>query len=273
MVMLLLLISFLFFGCTSLQQDREFQKMTFRVLDVGQGLSQVVQWGDSAVIFDVGDSEISRWDKLLEPYGIEHIKMVVISHDDRDHSGGLSLLDKTELSFSGVVLVTPWSDTSFLQQQSSQELLFKIVEKGDTISLYEEAKMAILWPPKTVSIPISKNEYSMVCKVLYNKNSILLTGDIGISAAQQISSLEEWRLKSDIMVVPHHGSKNSLHPSFFSYVAPSTAIVSCGESNSYGHPDSTVISFLKESLNANLTTTSLDGTSSFYSDGYGWYRE
>ncbi len=86
------------------------------------------------------------------------------------------------------------------------------------------------------------NNNSIVCKVNYNKFSILFTGDIEEIAEKKI--LEKYKgnlLSSTILKVAHHGSKSSSIQEFIDRVNPKIALIGVGKDNNFGHPNNLVI--------------------------------
>jgi len=83
---------------------------------------------------------------------------------------------------------------------------------------------------------IKDNDRSCVLKVTSQAGSVLLTGDIEKPDELELINLEADQLKSDVIVVPHHGSKTSSTPDFIAAVAPSVSIFTNGYLNRFGHP-------------------------------------
>ena len=67
----------------------------------------------------------------------------------------------------------------------------------------------------------------MVCKLVYNKFSMLFTGDIEEVAENEIlSKYNNFKLlKSTILKVAHHGSKTSSTQNFLNAVKPQYAVI------------------------------------------------
>jgi competence protein ComEC len=79
------------------------------------------------------------------------------------------------------------------------------------------------------------NNQSVVAIFERHGRRALLTGDAG--AATEESLLDRGRtLASELLKVPHHGSRTSTTPLFVSAVRPRLAILSCGRENRFGHP-------------------------------------
>ena len=107
----------------------------------------------------------------------------------------------------------------------------------------------------------SINNNSLVCKLNYKNYSMLFTGDIEAIAEKAI--LKKYSknlniLKSDILKVAHHGSKNSTSSEFLQKVLPEQTIISCGQNNRYGHPHKETIHRLK-SCHTKIKRTDTNG--------------
>ena len=89
-----------------------------------------------------------------------------------------------------------------------------------------------------------ENSSSLVLKVEGKKKSFLLAGDIEEEAEEDMSHLNKW-LSSDVLKVPHHGSRTSAQEDFLREVSPSIAVISVGRDNSFGHPSQEVLDKLE----------------------------
>jgi competence protein ComEC len=65
---------------------------------------------------------------------------------------------------------------------------------------------------------------------------VLLTGDLEAEQEARLARDEPGALRSDVLVVPHHGSKTSSSSVFLAAVSPRLALVQSGYRNRYGHP-------------------------------------
>ena len=88
------------------------------------------------------------------------------------------------------------------------------------------------------------NANSVVVRLDYGDFSILLSGDAEEQTEHRMLT-KDLNLQTDILKVPHHGSKYSTTADFLQRVKPGVAIISCGEWNRYGHPAQAVLDRLK----------------------------
>ena len=109
------------------------------------------------------------------------------------------------------------------------------------------------------------NNKSIVMKISYGDVLALLTGD---SQKEVEDSLLEAKMdiSADILDVGHHGSRTSTSMDFLEKVRPQYALISCGEDNDYGHPNSFVMKKLQKK-NVKVYRTDLDGNIVLKTDG------
>ena len=101
------------------------------------------------------------------------------------------------------------------------------------------------------------NELSCVLRVEAGGSSILLTGDIELRAEARLGERRA-DVRSDVLLVPHHGSRTSSGAAFIAAVAPRLAIVSAGYRNRFGHPTADVLARYAQS-GVELLRTDRDG--------------
>jgi competence protein ComEC len=105
---------------------------------------------------------------------------------------------------------------------------------------------------------------------------VLITSDIDSMDERLLYEQMKWELRSDVVVVPHHGSAGSLNRMFFGYVSPRLAIISFGIGNTYGHPADAVYDVFSMMGTEVLTTEELEGSAiasnhiEAYSNGAYW---
>ncbi len=206
-------------------------KMT--ILDVGQGLSVVAQTATQTMVYDTGARFSDRFDigkAVLVPFlrdqGIDTVNTLVISHGDNDHIGGMhSLLRQhsVERRLSSVPGRVPRARGCIPGRGWTQDQVqFKVLSPFD-------------------DHPPAHNDSSCVIQVISRYGSVLLTGDIGATREDVLRKVYGSRLRSDILLVPHQGSKTSSTQAFLDTVRPKVAVVSAGYRNPYGHPDHAVM--------------------------------
>ncbi|MDO5576266.1 MAG: MBL fold metallo-hydrolase [Fibrobacter sp.] len=251
---------------------------TFSVLDIGQGLSQIAQDGANAIVWDMGPpGEYEKWKHSYIGSGKPRIDAIVISHRDIDHSGGLMHID-TSVNWSGTLVMSSYEDSSYLRNMCrnwSKGITCKVIREGEKLDYLDEVDIECIWPfesqsPKPCSDQ-QTNYYSMVFLLRHNLTQVIITSDIDSSAGQLISMKYGKTLMSDIMVIPHHGSRYSVNRTFFGYIKPDIAIISCSQNNTYGHPSDEILKLLML-LGSETLITYVDSTIVFRSNGFYWER-
>jgi competence protein ComEC len=259
---------------TPLAVDDEF---VFAVFDVGQGLAQAAVRRGNAVLFDVGpQSGYAGWREGYGLLGRPRIALIVVSHTDEDHRGGLALLD-SGVAWNGQLAVSPYEDTTLLRDSAgawSARVRFRTVAAGDTLAGLEGVTIECLWPPRDLDRPAvlpadERNRRSLVLRISFGGTSALVTSDIDTLAERSLCALQGAGLSSDMVVVPHHGSAGSVDASFYGYVHPGQAVISCARYNDYGQPSAVLYDVLfDQHIAARETFT--EGHIVACSNGYYW---
>jgi competence protein ComEC len=95
---------------------------------------------------------------------------------------------------------------------------------GDVIPLGRETTLEVLWPPRERGRLID-NDTSLVLRLTHAGRSILFPGDIQDGAMRELLKQPE-RLRADVLVAPHHGSREALTAAFVRAVNPSSIVSS-----------------------------------------------
>lgn len=272
--------------------------------DVGQGDAILVVSGSTQLLVDGGEGRavldcirdhVPFWDRTLE--------VVVATHPDADHIGGLNHVfdeyqaltiltlpdthdtqtfdrfrEKVSLQKDrGAIVISPYlgqtislSKTVFFEVLSPQEkegvILADFLTPPETV-LWD--KTTSFWQPPPAGN--SRNDRSIVVLLHIGQVSLLLTGDV-----EEPSELAMVRAnlinEVDILKVAHHGSKTSTSQAFLDRARPEIAVISSGENNSYGHPSPEVLERLTES-GALVLRTDQRGTIAIVSDGQRFWLE
>lgn len=229
------------------------------LLDVGQGLSVVIQTQNHTLIFDTGAKFSEQYDMgeaVVVPYlqhqAINHIDTLIISHGDNDHIGGAASLVRTIPADASYSSVPEW-----VENQAGQ-----FCKAGQNWQ-WDEVSFSFL-SPGTESFD-TENDNSCVLKVSGKKFSFLLTGDIEQPAENWLVTQYGNALASTILIAPHHGSKTSSSQNFLEQVDPEMILIPAGYMNRFGFPHKKV---LKRYQNRNIKyfDTSKNGAISLKTD-------
>ena len=232
-------------------------------LDVGQGDAAIVRFPDNRTLLIDGGIQRSYYSKrkqkrveydvgerIIEPYldfhGIRELDMVVLTHPDLDHGGGLGYI----LQNFKVGQVLGISDIP-LDSQTHRRLHTLVKARNipyafpyaGEIEFTSTATLNLLHPidpSSTNLLDTDKNDDSLVMKVTYGEVDILFPGDIGKKAETRLIASGQ-DLRSEVLKVPHHGSRTSSSAPFLGAVQPRCAIFSLGQGNRYQFPHADVV--------------------------------
>lgn len=203
------------------------------VLDVGQGLSVVISSGDSVMIVDCGSSSGRAGEtthEYLQNHGHTKIDLIALTHFHADHVNGVEfLLSRVNVS----ALAVPDPDGSFLAD--------------DIINLARRRQVDIIYVTDVMKVSLGELEITLFPPLGFGDENergltvlttgsltALITGDMNSSSERSL--LRAYQLpKLDILIVGHHGSRNSTSEELLTHLRPDTALISVGR-NSFGHP-------------------------------------
>ncbi|MCR4284394.1 MAG: MBL fold metallo-hydrolase [Parcubacteria group bacterium] len=219
-------------------------------LDIGQGDAIFIETPNgNQVLIDGGKNK-----KILEelgeimPFYDKSIDIVIATHPDADHIGGLPEVIK---NFDVNLVMEPGvsSDTNvykeFKKVINEKDIQTIQARQRMKINLDKNAYLEILFPNQDVE-GWDTNDASIVARLIYGENSFLFTADSPQKIENYLASAYQDNLKTDVLKVGHHGSKTSSSEIFLGYTNPSYAIISAGKDNTYGHPHKEVIERLKD---------------------------
>jgi competence protein ComEC len=229
----------------ALAMPRTDSETVVTLLDVGQGLAIVIETHGKTMLYDTGDGYpggFTQAEKILLPYlrsrGIDVIDVLLVSHADRDHSGGVSFLSermpiKRHLGFAG-----------------------EPCRNGER---WRWATVEIMLVNGSGQGALNTNDQSCGFMLSVNGHQLLVLGDM--SAAREREVVRYWRaaLSSHVLVLAHHGSASSSSYALLKWVAPQWALISAGRGNRFGHPHAVVLERLRQMPGVNALNTALTG--------------
>ncbi|MFA6536648.1 MAG: ComEC/Rec2 family competence protein [Candidatus Paceibacterota bacterium] len=267
---LVLVNAFIWFAV--LKEDRGGQLRVY-FLNIGQGDAILIDApSGNQMLIDGGPdkSVLSELGKVL-PFYDHKIEVVLATHPDQDHVAGLNyVLDRyrvDQVLEPGVSAETAVYQN--LEKKIGDKKISKILaRRGMIVDLGGGAVFKILFPDRD-TIGWETNTASIVGRVVYGGNSVMLTGDSPQAIENYLTILDGKNLQSDVLKAGHHGSRTSSSQSFVGFVNPQYAVISAGKNNSYGHPHQEVLDLLKKFQVQILRTDEL-GMIKFSSDGGLW---
>lgn len=236
-------------------------------IDVGQADSILIQIGEYTLLIDAGnngDSELVS--DYLEDVGVTKLNYIIGTHPHEDHIGGLDGVIEN-IQVEKVILpeytLTTKTYLDVLDAIEDKGLKITRPKVGDEYKL-GDASFTIIAPVKS-DYGDNANNYSIGIKLVYGKTSFVTIGDAEIEAEKDILATGI-DLTADLFKVSHHGSNTSNSEELISAIDPTFAVISVGEGNSYGHPNSNVVTSLIED-DVQVYRTDKMGTVIVTSDG------
>lgn len=217
--------------------------------DVGQGDAIFIELPDGRQILIDGGPDDTVVEKLNEAMSFfdKEIDIVIATHNEADHIGGLPAAlahyKVGTIIWNGVKAETKIFEEfkNAMDSEGSEIITGRCCAR---FSLSSGAFFEILHPFNSGDGPSSKsakqNNQSLVIRLVYGNDSFLFTGDIERGAEYEIVK-QNFNLQSDVLKIPHHGSKTSSSELFLEEVRPKVAVIFAGRNNPYGHPHEAVL--------------------------------
>lgn len=254
-------------------QEKNSKELTVAFLDVGAGDAIYIEApnGNNMLIDGGPDRSVVRELSEIIPFYERSIDVVLATHPDKDHIGGLiDVLKNYEVK---IILTTGATSTTETDNVFGKTIIEEeklgakniLVRRGAVVKLSEDVLFTILYPV-FVNQKEPTNDTSIVGMLTYGKQSFLLTGDAPQKVEKYLVSVDRKKLKAQVLKLGHHGSKTSSSESFVGNVSPDYAIISTAKKNRYGHPHKEVIDLLKK-YNIPTLATYDAGTIIFKTDG------
>ncbi|MFJ2552905.1 ComEC/Rec2 family competence protein [Microbacterium sp. NPDC087591] len=223
--------------------------------DVGQGDALVVRSAGDIALIDTGpDPDVLR--SCLRSLGVERVDLLVLTHFDLDHAGGLEAVE----GHVGEVLHGPTSE------QADQRSLDRLAAGGAVLhdasaglhGVLGAASWRVLWPHRdSVAFPAG-NDASVV--VEFSGGEVprsLFLGDLSAAPQRMLMRTAQLAGGYAVVKVAHHGSADQ-EPGLYEAVHATLAIFSAGVDNDYGHPREETLALL-EATGAHLLRTDQQG--------------
>ncbi|WP_051532379.1 DNA internalization-related competence protein ComEC/Rec2 [Brackiella oedipodis] len=259
-------------------------------LDIGQGGSVLISTAKHHILFDSGlrrSYQLESANQVILPVlrslHIKQLDRLIISHSDLDHVGGYAEL----VSQIPVTLAyAPFRLDKWLQDDSQRlhkaytprypQMMAAPCYAGQRFSL-DGVRFEFVWPaPERYAqgrlANKANNAMSCVLRVQGKFHSAILTGDIG--QAQELAMMHHYKLSSDVVMAPHHGSASSSSAPFVAATQPQLVIAQAGLWNKFGHPRPEVVQRWQHQQ-ALFFNTAKQGAVTVNSDvtGLHWYTE
>ncbi|SDB99858.1 DNA internalization-related competence protein ComEC/Rec2 [Paraburkholderia lycopersici] len=213
-------------------------------LDIGQGTSVLVETARHTLLFDAGPGPESTQagERIVVPYlqahGVQRLDALMISHDDSDHSGGAqAVLDAIGVGelVAGILPAHPlWASA---REKGAQTVQCAAGQRWQ----WDAVDFEVLWPDPG-PLAGKPNAHCCVLKVSTaayaegGRVSALIAADIEAGVERTLVARDPGRLRAQVLVVPHHGSRTSSTEPFLDSVWPLVSIFQVGYLNRFHHP-------------------------------------
>ena len=263
------------------------KKLHLIACDVGQGDAILAVYGTTQILVDGGaTSKVIDCLGTHMPFWDRKIEVVLLTHPQLDHFGGLSEVFKR---FQVERFVATNLDSS---SQAYQALISMVGGSGiqvvnPTTGMVIRSGLLyldIVWPTSDFQVAaggvsegnilgaftskMDPNDFSVVANLRLGEFNALLTGDIGPKIIGEIIQTGKVG-EVEYIKIPHHGSKNGLTKELLDVASPEVAVISVGK-NSFGHPHKEILNLLKE-YGIQTKRTDEDGDVEVVSDGNSWW--
>ncbi len=260
-------------------EGKDILKVTF--LNIRQGDSEVIQTPDGKVIVIDGGQSATRYSPFdagvevvlpyLESQGVKKIDVVVATHPDYDHTGGLVAVLNSTFPIGMVldcgIVHTTGTYKDYIAAIEKKKIPFKIADAGQVLDWGKFVTAQVLAP----SGPVARrdtgdlNNNSVVIRLEYGDVSFLFTGDCEHEEEAAIISSGA-RLKSTVLKAGHHGSKTANGPLFYYLCDPEVVTISAGKRNKFDHPHWGPMQLFRET-GADFYRTDYQGNITVLTDG------
>ncbi len=249
----------------------EQDEIAVHFIDVGQGDCIFIDTADKDMLIDCGEYEYaSRVIRYLHNNGVTKLDYIITTHPHSDHMGGMARI-MTAFDVGEFIMPEVPEDmipiaeyyTKTMNTLGLKGITTTYSEAGRTITLCEGTQLNIIGPIGDSYDDL--NSYSIIAKLTSGNRSFLFTGDMEKDAEFEL--VNTWiDLSADVIKIPHHGSSSSSSSAFVKRVRPSYAVVSVGEGNTYGHPNSEVLNRYRL-IGSKVISTMNSGSVVFVTDG------
>lgn len=235
-------------------------------IDVGQGDAILIEIPQKKILIDGGGHRYTDIGEMaLRPYllhkWIRKLDLVVITHSDIDHFGGITALK------NGIKTGAVWINDEPAKAPVYADILADMSSRGVTVSsqvqrkkirLDDKTTLEILSPTKKIKLSKNNNDHSLVIKLQHGNFCALFTGDISSHMEEKLVKTYGQELDCNLLKVSHHGSRYSSSEKFLKIVSPQIAVIGVAKNSQFGHPHPDTLRRLAN-IGGKTYRTDLDG--------------
>ena len=232
------------------RRDMLADEGTISIMDVGSGQCIAVTEGENTVVIDCGGYGIAEnagnmLSRYLHANGRSDVDYLMLTHLHEDHAlGAVRLMNL--MNVDTLILPDNAADTDhgglleeilLTAEANGTEVMYIVrdtqLQAGEiSLTVYESSERG------------KRSESGIMSTVSIGDYDMLVTGDVEMSVEREL--VREHELEdTELLIVPHHGSKYSTSEELLAETSPETAVISVGY-NRYGHPTKEVLERLQK---------------------------
>ena len=248
--------------------------LTVFFLDVGQGDAALLRTPNGRWMEIDGGPRLPGNDAgrrvvipFLRSHGAGQLALVVATHGDADHLGGLPAVVE---AFHPDLVLEPGEPLGrplyleFLAAVEASGARWRAARTGDRVEV-DGVVLEVLSPDSLwMQLPLDVNDHGVVLRVTYGDERLLFQADAGLPVEGRLAGRVG---PVELLKVGHHGSRTATSDAWLDELAPHEAVISVGRNNRYGHPAPEVVARLLQH-GITLYRTDKSGTITFSTDGH-----
>ena len=233
--------------------------------DVGQGDATIIRSNGAVALIDVGRKP-RPVENCLRRLGIRYINLLVLTHFDLDHVGGLS--GALEVAKIDAAMITSYQD-----RRPAAAIAYRMLRKSSRTLIEAglgltgdlgDFQWKVLSPHQGAAEAEDSNDGSVTMLFQSPRLNVLALADLGEKGQMRLARESAGWFGNGFGGVPlvvkvsHHGSADQ-YPELYEALRPSVALVSVGTNNDYGHPTKRTLDLLSRSGAKTYRTDLLGG--------------
>lgn len=218
-------------------------------ISVGKGDALLIQSGDYTCLVDTGKKDNEpQVRKALKYAGVDALDAVFITHTDKDHSGGLKWLRKSEIKIGAIYASAYYPESTYekhpaVKTQEKLGLEVNWLKAGDTVSLGDSGAVLRVLAPE-YEIPGNEDDNSLVMMLESPHGKMLLAGDMEL-LQEQVLRTSGADLKCDVLKVPNHADTDACSNELIAACGAKIAVISTSSAEKEDTPAKRVLKGLK----------------------------
>lgn len=256
-------------GTEGVSQPQESEQLQVYFIDVGQGDSSLIVCGEHSVLIDAGEAEYANdVIRQIQDLGISRLDCIVSTHPHSDHAGGLPYVIET--IGTDMILMPALTEENIPTTRTYEALMAAVASSDAAVEnpapgdVYRFGDIVFTIYSPVFAEDSELNNMSIVFRLVYGNRSFLFTGDAEKEVEEELLN-DGVILQSDVIKMPHHGSKTSSTEDFVTAVSPQYAIVSCGDGGK-NHPNEDIV-LRWQTIGTTVLRTDYAGTVIVTTDG------